>query len=203
MVHSKTLHAFELQEKTGEATSWFRADGTLDAKLFAASLKEVDDQALRQALVRLKDAAALSGSELEEHLLLCRGPGVMCAVAAALPNLYLQGSPVTAAGNFELPPGRLELDMRGRMDVVPGKYAYVDIGEVKRKPEYGDAIAQLGLRLATLGWFVQTCCSVPEKDVRLVGRMMVPIAMNESSIAADQRDKADRLWNFSLYLHTY
>ena len=30
----------------------------------------------------------------------------------------------------------------------------------------------------------------------------MPIALNESSIAADQRDKADRLWNFSLYLHT-
>lgn len=90
------------------------------------------------------------------------------------------------------------------MDVSAGKFAYIDIGEVKRKQEYADAVTQLGLRLATLGWFVRMCCAVPEKDVRLVGRMMVPTSsLNDNFIAADQRDLAECLWNFSLYMHAF
>ena len=94
---SKTWHAFQLQEKTGQAVSWFGPDGTLDVKLFASALKRVEDQALRQALVRLKNAEVMSVTDLEEHLLLCRGPGIMCAVAAAVPHLYLEGSSVSSA----------------------------------------------------------------------------------------------------------
>lgn len=167
-------------------------------------LKGVDNQAVRQVLFRLKDAELLSAADLEEHLLLCRGPGIMCAVAAAVPHLYLEGSLVDAACTWGFPPERLELDMRGRMDVGTGKFAYIDIGEVKRRKEYADAVNQLGLRLATIGWFVRTCCTIPEKDVRLVGRMMVPMSsLKDSFIAADQRDKAEHLWNFSLYVHPF
>lgn len=79
-------------------------------------LNRVEDQALRQALVRLKDAAVMSPTDLEEHLLLCRGPGIMCAVAAALPHHDLEGSPVNAAGRWVHPPEKLEFDMKGRMD---------------------------------------------------------------------------------------
>lgn len=180
--------------------SWFRPNDTVDVKVFASVLGEIDDQALRQALVKLKDAELMSVTDLEEHLLLCRGPGIMCAVAAASPHRYLQGS----STEFSLPPERLEFDMRGQMDVSAGKFAYIDIGEVKRQQEYADAVTQLGLRLATLGWFVRTCCAVPEKDVRLVGRMMVPASsLNDNFVAADQRDLAERLWNFSVYVHAF
>lgn len=71
-----TLSPFDLhwQKKTGQVVSWFRPDDTLDVMVFASVLGEIDDQALRQGLVKLKDAELMSVTDLEEHLLLCRGP---------------------------------------------------------------------------------------------------------------------------------
>ena len=62
------------------------------------------------------------------------------------------------------------------------------LGEVKRQLEYADALQQLGMRLATIGWFVQVCCHVHNQDMPLVGRLIVP----KSSLAASC---TQRIWN--------
>jgi len=91
------------------------------------------------------------------------------------------------------------------MDVAgDGIFAYIDLGEVKRQLEYADALKQLGIRLATIGWFVQVCCNVHNQDMRLVGRFIVPkSSLGASFVASDQREKAAREWNYSLYVHGF
>ena len=134
-----------------------------------------------------------------KELITCEGPGILCAIAAAFPVLYLQ----QPASGVQVPSERLEFDMRGRMDVArQGEFAYVDVGEVKRSQDYASAVQQLGIRLGTLGWFVSKCCGVDAAAVRLVGRLFVPTHSSlESFVEGEQRDIARDKWNYSLYLH--
>jgi hypothetical protein len=101
-----------------------------------------------------------------------------------------------------LPTNELQFDMRGRPDVVRGKYAYIDIGETKSSADYAAAVVQLGLRLGVLRWVVKVCFKL--QDVRLVGRMFVPGTANASAFrAADAGQQAEALerWGYSLYVH--
>jgi hypothetical protein len=116
----------------------------------------------------------------------------MCAIAAALPRIYLDGIPPIASRSVLLPYETMEIDMRGRIDIAGGgKYAYIDLGEVKRQLEYADAVNQLGISLATIGWVVQVGCHVADQDMRLVGRLMVPkSSLKAYFVAPDQRKSA-------------
>ena len=162
---------------------------------FTIDVNNLADQALQRSLRWLGKAAAMDDLAQTEYLRSCKGPGIMCAVAAALPHRYLQGSSLDSASKINMPPDTLEIDMRGRIDVDPKKaHAYIDIGEVKRKLDYSDAIPQLGIRLGTIGWLVRISCNVPpDKNIILVGRIVVPkAAVGDKFVAADQRDEAER-----------
>ena len=137
----------------------------------------------------------------------CDSAGIMCLIAAAHPELYLEESNT----RYTIPPEVLELDMRGRVDLpATGEYLYVDIGEVKRSLDYRKAIEQLGLRLGALGWFAAAC--VPSgaherpPDVRLVGRLFVREAglpNGDDGTDQFQRNVARERWGFSLYRHIF
>lgn len=199
LVQHKVAFRLLQHAETWLQLSWFRPDSTLDVQRFGSTVGAIEDEALRRSLFRLQQAVVLKPEAQIEHLLLCKGPGIMCAIAASLPHVYLDSA------STKLPSEALEIDMRGRMDIAgDGKFAYIDLGEIKRKLDYADSVKQLGIRVAVVGWFVQVCCSVEQKDMRLVGRMLVPRgSLQENFIAPDQRDKAERFWNFSLYMHTF
>ena len=167
--------------------------------------------------------------DLPQELLRCDGAGVMCIVAAAFPERYLLTAEQQEAKLLELkqqlrdkaadaavfygavvqmflPTNELQFDMRGRSDVVRGRYAYIDIGETKSSADYAGAVVQLGLRLGVLRWVVQVCFEL--QDVRLVGRMFVLGAANASALraadiridAGQQAEALERL-GYSLYVH--
>ena len=194
-----------LQTKSEQPVSWHDPDGTINLRRFVDIVNKPENQALRVTLFKLKDAAIMDDDQQLQHLLLCRSPGVMCAIAAALPHIYLDGPPPIASSKVVLPQETLEIEMRGRMDVAgDGNFAYIDLGEVKRQLEHADALKQLGIRLATIGWFVQVCCTVHNQDMRLVGRLIVPkSSLGASLLASDQRERAAREWNYSLYVHGF
>lgn len=195
-----------MQVKTGQASAWFKPDGTIDLNSFGATVDGLSNKALQHSLCWLKDAELKSGVDKVDYLRLCKGPGIMCAVAASLPHRYLEGSLLDAAGNINMPPESLEFDMRGRVHVDSKRgFGHVDIGEVKSRLSCADAVPQLGIRLNTIEWFVRETCNVPRgKNIMLVGRIVVPRGVvSDASVAADQRDKAQSEWNYSLYLHTF
>lgn len=181
-----------LQSTSEQPVSWHDADGSINPKRFAATVRKQKDGALRIALFKLRNAAILDDDKQVQHLLTCRSPGIMCAIAAALPRIYLDGIPPIASRSVLLPYETMEIDMRGRIDIAgDGKYAYIDLGEVKRQLEYADAVNQLGISLATIGWVVQVGCHVADQDMRLVGRLMVPkSSLKADFVAPDQRKRA-------------
>jgi hypothetical protein len=139
-------------------------------------------------------------------LLGCESAGVMCVTAAAHGRRYLDPE----ADHHLFPPEQLEFDMRGRVEfpVHRPSFAYIDIGEVKLSIGFDQAIEQLGLRLGVLKWLVlQTQQSIPETDIRLVGRLFT----GQSSIKqkgatrapVNMMDRAAMGWGFSLYMHSF
>ena len=126
----------------------------------------------------------MDDDQQQQHLLMCRSAGIVCAIAAALPHIYLDGpSPRTVV----LPQETLEIDMQGRMDIAgDGSFAFIDLGQVERELEYADAVKQLGIQLGTIGWFVQVCCNVRSQHMHLVGRLVAPKnSLGASSVASD------------------
>ncbi|KAL3153284.1 hypothetical protein ABBQ38_011630 [Trebouxia sp. C0009 RCD-2024] len=192
-----------LQGRFGQSYTWSRPDGTIDEQQFGRLVSNLRDRSLRRSLFKLKEVASKSEADQTSALLTCEGPGIMCAAAAALPDRFLEG-PMDDENNF-LPPESVESDMRGRVNTArTGEFAYIDLGEVKRKVEYADAVAQLGLTLATVGWFVQVCCKVPKEKTVLAGCVFVPKASKgDRLVEADQRDAAASDWGYSLHLHSY
>ncbi|DBB04333.1 TPA: hypothetical protein ACH3X1_012824 [Trebouxia sp. C0004] len=103
---------------------------------------KLENQALRVALFKVKDAAIMDDDQQLQHLLMCCSPGVMCAMAAALPHIYLASSKVV------LPQETLEMDMRGHTYITgDGTFAYIELGEMERQAEYADPVKQLGKAL--------------------------------------------------------
>lgn len=123
--------------------------------------------------------------------------GVMCAMAAAHPHIYLR---TQGRGAMEIPMHEVAFDMQGHMDVVPKQSAFIDIGEVQASPDYATAVPHLGLRLGLLKWVVKVVTDVPQDQVRLVGRVFTS-ENNASHCVTDdkQRSLALRLWQFSLH----
>ncbi len=74
--------------------------------------------------------------------------------------------------------------------------------EVKRQLDYADAVRQLGIRQATVGWYVQVCCNVRNQDMRLVGRLIVSKSIWEQ-VLWSPFGPAAREWNYSLYVHGF
>ena len=106
----------------------------------------------------------------------CDGPGIIALVSAAR---TMDGDPYIKASDSItklddviseglMPPDELELDCRGTLDVTRGKFAYVDIGEIKSKHKLGIGIVQLGIRLSVVAWLLGKCCQVANSDVRRV-----------------------------------
>ncbi len=77
-----------LQTKSEQPVSWHDPDGTINLRRFVDIVNKLENQALRVALFKLKDAAIMEDDQQLQHLLMCRSPGVMCAIAAALPHIY-------------------------------------------------------------------------------------------------------------------
>lgn len=89
--------------------------------------------------------------------------------------------------------------MRGR--IGDGNFAHIDLRDYRRQLDYADAVKQLGIRLATIGWFVQVCCNVHTQNMRLVGRFIVPkSSLGANFVASDQKERAAREWNYSWYV---
>lgn len=85
-----------------------------------------------------------------------------------------------------------------------GSFAFTDVGLVERELEYADVVKQLGIRLGTIGWFVQVSCNVHSQHVHLVGRLVVPkSSLGASFVASEQSGVAARDWNYSLYVHGF
>ena len=99
-----------------------------------------------------------------------------------------------------LPSEELELDCRGNLDVTPGKYAYLDVGEVKTGAAYSKVTTQLGIRLSVIAWLVHECSGVPDADIRRVGRLFIPLGKRQPIEFKEQRSALDD-WQFSSYLH--
>ncbi len=194
-----------LQTKSEQPVSWHDPDGSINLRRFVDIVNKLENQALRVALFKLKDAAIMDDDQQQQHLLMCRSPGVMCAIAAELPHIYLDGPPPTASSKVVLPQEMLEIDMRGRMHIArDGTFAHIDLGEIETQPEYADAVKKLGIRLATIGWFVQVCFDVRNQDVRLVGRLLLPkSSLGARFVASDQSKRAAREWNYGLYVHGF
>lgn len=142
-----------------------------------------------------------------QELQRCDSAGIMCLVAAAFPDIYLdQHSNQGSYGLSILPPESLELDLRGRTDVSGnGEFVYIDVGEVKRDPVYQKAVEQLGLRLGALRVLITTCVPHPQPDVRLVGRLFASKGSSEGErdVPDDQRTAAASKWGYSLYVHRF
>ena len=193
-----------LQTKPEQPVSWHDPDGSINLIRFLDLVNNLENQALRVALFKLKDAAIMDNDQQQQYLLMRHSPGVMCAIAAA-PHIYLDGPPPTAPSKVVLPQETLEIDMQGRMHIArDGTFAHIDLGEIETQPEYADAIKQLGISLATIGWFVQVCFDVRNQDVRLVGCLLLPKSSPRASlVASDQSRRAAREWNYSLYVHGF
>ncbi|KAL0048769.1 hypothetical protein WJX82_010587 [Trebouxia sp. C0006] len=142
-----------LQTMCEQPMSWHEPDGSVNLRGFLDIVNKLENQALRVALVKLKDAAIMDDDQQQQHLLMRSSPGVICAIAAALPHIYLD-SP--ASSKVALPRETLGIDMRGRMHIMrDGTCAHTDLGQIETQPEYADPVQKLGIRLATIGWFVQ------------------------------------------------
>ena len=191
-----------LQTMSEQTVSWHEPDGSVNLRGFLDIVKKLENQALSVALVKLKDAAIMDDDQQQQHLLMRSSPGVICAIAAALPHIYLD-SP--ASSKVVLPRETLEIDMRGRMHIMrDGTCAHIDLGQIETQPEYADPVQKLGIRLATIGWFVQVCFDVRDQDVRLVGRLLLPrSSLRETFVASDQTERAEREWNYGLYVHGF
>ncbi len=191
-----------LQTMSEQPMSWHEPDGSINLRRFVDIVNKLENQKLRVALVKLKDAAIMANDQQQQHLLMRSSPGVMCAIAAALPHIYLD-SP--ASSNVVLPRETLEVDMRGRMRILPdGTCAHIDLGQIETQPEYADPVQKLGIRLATIGWFVQVCFDVRNQDLRLAGRLLLPrSSLRESFVASDQSERAECEWNYGLYVHGF
>ena len=125
--------------------------------------------------------------------------GLMCAMAAAHPQLYLQGR---GSMPHELITDKVEFDLRGHIEVLPGQYAYIDIGEMKTAPKYRYDVSHLGLRLGLLKWMVQKGADVPQGQICLVGRLFVSKTdANSRRVCSQQQTRARSDWGFTLHLH--
>jgi hypothetical protein len=168
-----------------------------DEDQFRATINKLQDQAFGQALEKLRKAAVMDDKDQVDELILCEGAGVMCAVAAALPDRYL-------TGQITLPAERLEIDMRGEMIVghsASGEFARINIGAFQYKPDCLDAVQQLGIRLATIAWFVRSCCNVQPESVHLTGRLFVPKGTLDDTDVQAAEELAWSDWKCSLYIH--
>lgn len=190
-----------LQTMSEQPVSWHDPDGSLSLRGFLDIVNKLENQALRVALVKLKNAAIMDDDQQQQHLLMRSSPGVMCAIAAALPHIYLD-SP--ASSKVVLPRETLEIDLRGCMHIMQdGTCAHTDLGQIKTQPEYADPVQKLGIRLAAIRWFVQVCFDVRD-HMRLVGRLLLPrSSLRESFVASDQSERAEREWNYGLYVHGF
>lgn len=151
--------------------------------------------------------------------------GVACILAASQPRRYLAAAEEQreqlqrlqqkfgqdaralrwAVLDLFLPSRELELDMRGTLEVEPGLFANIDVGECKSSADYANAVPQLGQRLAALSWLVRTCFEVPAPQVQLVGRMFVA-ARRDGAAAGDGADEAQQRlakdeWGYRLVVH--
>ena len=138
----------------------------------------------------------------------CDGPGIIALVSAAR---TMDGDPYIKASDSItklddviseglMPPDELELDCRGTLDVTRGKFAYVDIGEIKSKHKLGIGIVQLGIRLSVVAWLLGKCCQVANSDVRRVGRIFIPRGKHNSPSSSAQ-PAAHEKWRYSMYVH--
>ncbi len=136
----------------------------------------------------------------------CDGPGICALISAALkkdgkpcfpPDLHIKD--LNSLVKY-LPGEELQLDCRGNLDVMPSKFAYLDIGEVKKGPDYSKAIKQLGMRLSVIAWLVHECSGVPDADIRRVGRLFIPLGKRQP-IEFKEQQAALEDWQFSLDLH--
>lgn len=80
-----------------------------------------------------------------------------------------------------LPSRELEFDVQGSIEVV-GDQALIDIGEIKTRLDYGQAVPQLGQRLVVLRWLLHVCRGIPLDKVMMLGRLFV---LHRGSGAAD------------------
>lgn len=130
----------------------------------------------------------------------------MCAVAAALPDLYLGHASETGLrsrpSDALFPPNELELDMQGYIELHAASKATIDVAEVKSSADYAAAVPQLGIRLNVLAWAVEACYSIPRSEMTLNGRLFVP-RRAAAGLDLDQRDLAKRAWGYSLRLYRY
>lgn len=78
------LHSGEIScsTKSEQPVSWRDPDGTINLRCFVDIVDKLENQALRVALFKLKNAATID----DDHLLMCCSPGVMWAIVAALPR---------------------------------------------------------------------------------------------------------------------
>jgi hypothetical protein len=184
-------------QKGAGQVGWLRNDGTLDEAVLGRFIGTCPNIALKQTLMRLRRVLKLDKKDARiQELLRCESAGILCLVAAALPE-YLTGKP----GIF--PSDELEIDCRGRIDIAQnGDFAYIDVGEVKTTLDYATSVPQLGVRLGALKWFVCSACGAKVEGVRLVGRLFVSKHGTKEEFAdAYRRDIASDEWGFSLYLH--
>ena len=138
----------------------------------------------------------------------CDGPGSVGLVSAAR---TMDGAPYFNASDSIkkldevisrglMPPDELEIDCRGTLDVTKGKFAHVDMGEIKSKHKLGIGIAQLEVRLSVVAWLLGKCCQVADPDVRRVGRIFIPRGKHDSPSSSAQ-PAALKKWRYSMYVH--
>ena len=133
------------------------------------------------------------------------GTGIMCAVAAAFPDLYLGQPPGrrrSRPSEAPFPPDELEFDMQGCIELHNSSKATIDVAEVKTSLNYSAAIPQLGMRLGVLAWVVHSCYGVPFDSMTLTGRLFVP-RHQASRLDKQQRELAQEAWVFSARIHGF
>lgn len=130
-----------------------------------------------------------------QELLECSSAGAMCILAAALPELYLDGS--SSADRF--PPQELEFDLCGRMGVpLDGSLACCDVGVGLLNTDCASGVQQLGFRLKTLAWIVSAMQRRDVPKVLLVGRLFIPSGVR---FDPSEQEEAMQSLNCSLHVH--
>jgi len=120
------------------------------------------------------------------------GPGIMCLIAAALPEMYLADSA------FLVPSETIEFDCVGRMDAcAEGSFANIEVGEIKSTFTYSSSVKQLGIRLAVLKYCYQSLTH-DRGVVNLVGRVFLPKSQEYVKVDTNLRDAVNKTWGYTL-----
>ena len=168
--------------------AWLCADGSVDGAAVEAALAAAGDTALAVAARKLRSALGLDRDATAARLRARDGPGMVCLVAAALPEKYM------SQHGDALPGEQIQLDAAGRITRKDGgggsSVLVADVGVIKRNLNvnaYATAVHQLGVALALLRWLAATCFGCDAGCAELTGRLFVPRSVVGDAYEDDAR----------------